>query len=175
MIWDNCKVQYALQLFILSSNYTWIMIYRVFFLLVMTCGSVAAQDLQNLSKWEVKVSKLPGGAKDEAELVFSASINKNWKLYSSDFKGDIGPLPTEFIFAGTDAYQLVGEIRPVKPLKAVDPTWDKAYSYFVDKAEFRQTIKVVQKGFRISGTIKGLLCSNADGLCVPFKEPFEVQ
>lgn len=151
------------------------MIYRILFLLMLASGTVMAQDLQSLSKWDVKVLKRPAGPENEAELVFSASINKNWKLYSSDFKGDIGPLPTEFIFTGTDAYQLLGEIRPVKPLKAVDPTWDKAYTYFVDKAEFRQTIKVLQKGFRISGTIKGLLCSNADGLCVPFQEPFEVQ
>lgn len=151
------------------------MIYRILFFLLLASVDVAAQDLQNLSKWAVTVSKPSAGPVDEVEVVFSAAIDKNWKLYSSDFKGDIGPLPTKFIFIRADTYQLVGEVRPIGTLKAVDPTWDKAYTYFVDKAEFRQTVKVVQKGFRISGTIKGLLCSNADGLCVPFKEPFEVQ
>lgn len=165
----------ALQLFILSSNQSIMMIYRILILLLLAAGVAGAQDLQNLSKWEVKVSKPAAKVGEEVEVVFSAAIDKNWKLYSSDFKGDIGPLPTEFVFADADTYKLVGDIRPVKPLKAVDKTWDKAYTYFVDKAEFRQKVKVIKPGFRISGTIKGLLCSNADGLCVPFKESFEVR
>ena len=145
-------------------------------MLVLCCaGGVLGQDLKDISRWKVSLSKSGAKPGDQLEVVFSADINKNWKLYSSDFKGDIGPLPTEFAFHPNNGYQLMGDIRPVKPLKAVDPTWDKAYTYFVDKAEFRQTIRLAKAGGKVSGTIKGLLCSNADGLCVPFKESFEVQ
>ncbi|SDF41138.1 Disulphide bond corrector protein DsbC [Dyadobacter soli] len=151
------------------------MIYRVLMLVLCCSAGVFAQDLKDISRWKVSLSKSATQAGEEVEVVFSADINKNWKLYSSDFKGDIGPLPTEFAFDTNNAYQLVGDIRAVKPLKAVDPTWDKAYTYFVDKAEFRQTIKLAKRGGKVSGTIKGLLCSNEDGLCVPFKESFEVQ
>lgn len=150
------------------------MIYRVLIFVLCCSGSVIGQNLKDISHWKVSFSKSDAKPGEQVEVVFSADIDKNWKLYSSDFKGDIGPLPTEFAFNPTNAYQLVGEIRAVKPLKAVDPTWDKAYTYFTDKAEFRQTIKLAKAGGKVSGTIKGLLCSNVDGLCVPFKESFEV-
>lgn len=150
------------------------MIYRVLIFVLCCSGSVIGQNLKDISHWKVSFSKSDAKPGEQVEVVFSADIDKNWKLYSSDFKGDIGPLPTEFAFSPTNAYQLVGEIRAVKPLKAVDPTWDKAYTYFTDKAEFRQTIKLAKAGGKVSGTIKGLLCSNVDGLCVPFKESFEV-
>jgi hypothetical protein len=149
------------------------MITRIILILMCFAGNISAQDLKEISHWKVGFSKADAKEGDEVELVFSADIDKNWKLYSSDFKGDIGPLPTEFIFTQNNAYDLIGDIRPVKPLKAVDATWDKAYTYFVDKAEFRQTVRLKKSGGKVSGTIKGLLCSNADGLCVPFKESFE--
>lgn len=150
------------------------MIYRVILLVLCCAGGALAQNLKDISRWTVSLSKTSAKPGEQVEVVFSAAINKNWKLYSSDFKGDIGPLPTEFAFNENSAYQLVGDIKAVKPLKAVDPTWDKAYTYFTDKAEFRQTIKVAKAGGKVSGTIKGLLCSSEDGLCVPFKESFEV-
>jgi hypothetical protein len=56
----------------------------------------------------------------------------------------------------------------------VDPTWDVAYTYFTGKAEFRQRIKMIEKGGVVKGTIKGLLCSSKDGICVPFEESFQV-
>ena len=151
------------------------MIYRILMAVLCCTGSVFSQDLKDISHWKVSLSKTGAKPGEQIEIVFSADINKNWKLYSSDFKGDIGPLPTEFAFNPNNGYQLVGDVRAVKPLKAVDPTWDKAYTYLVGKAEFRQTIRLARSGGKVSGTIKGLLCSNEDGLCVPFKESFEVQ
>ncbi|GGM91039.1 hypothetical protein GCM10010967_25130 [Dyadobacter beijingensis] len=143
-------------------------------MLLCTAGAVCAQDLKDISHWKINLSKTGPKAGEEVEVVFSAEIDQNWKLYSSDFKGDIGPLPTEFVFNPGNNYELVGNIEPVNPLKAVDPTWDKAYTYFVDKAEFRQKIRLTKANAKVTGTIKGLLCSNVDGLCVPFKEAFEV-
>lgn len=150
------------------------MIYKIIVLVLCCSGSVFSQDLKDISRWKVSFSKSDAKPGEQVEVIFSADIDKNWKLYSSDFKGDIGPLPTEFAFNSNHTYKLIGEVRPVKPLKAVDPTWDKAYTYFTDKAEFRQTIQLAKAGGKVSGTIKGLLCSSEDGLCVAFKESFEV-
>jgi thiol:disulfide interchange protein DsbD len=147
---------------------------RLFFLFLLISLNVFAQESSDISKWNVSVSNKNAKAGDEVELIFSASIDKNWKLYSSDFKNDIGPIPTEFKFAETDSYRLVGAIKPVQPKKTTDPTWDVAYTYFTEKAEFRQKIKVSKNGFNVKGTIKGLLCSNADGLCIPFEEAFRI-
>jgi hypothetical protein len=133
-----------------------------------------AQKEKDISTWKVTVSNTAAQPGQELELIFSADIDENWKLYSSDFKGDIGPLPTKFGFDQTEAYKLIGEITPVEPKKMVDPTWDVAYTYFTKKAEFRQKIILVKKDYIIKGTIKGLLCSSKDGICVPFEESFQV-
>jgi hypothetical protein len=135
---------------------------------------LAAQDAADISKWDVSVSDKNAKAGSEVELIFSATIDKNWKLYSSDFKNDIGPLPTEFNFSAADSYKLIGNIRPVNARKTLDPTWDVAYTYFAEKAEFRQKIKLSKKDFVAKGTIKGLLCSNVDGVCIPFQESFQI-
>jgi hypothetical protein len=148
---------------------------RLLFFLLLISFQVAAQEKADISKWNVSVSKKNAKAGDEVEVIFSASIDKNWKLYSSDFKNDIGPIPTEFKFSETDSYQLLGGIKPVQPKKTVDPTWDVAYTYFTEKAEFRQKIKLSKKDFVVKGTIKGLLCSNEDGLCIPFQESFQIK
>jgi len=150
------------------------MINRLLIFLLLVSSSLFAQEAKNISKWNVEVSKTAARPGDEVDVIFSAAIEKDWKLYSSDFKGDIGPLPTEFKFAGTDRYKLLGDIAAVNPLKTVDPTWDVAYTYFLEKAEFRQKIKIVKKDVSVKGTIKGLLCNNKDGICIPFQEAFQV-
>ena len=150
------------------------MLIRIALVFLLISNFVFAQENDNISKWTVKLSKPAAKAGDEVEILFLASIDKNWKLYSSDFKGEIGPLPTEFKFDENAAYQLIGDITPINPKKTVDPTWDVAYTYFTEKAEFRQKIRLKKGDFAINGTIKGLLCSNEDGLCVPFTETFRV-
>jgi hypothetical protein len=147
---------------------------RLIIALLFLSNFVIGQETEDISKWKVTVSNPAAKPGDEVEVVFLASLDKNWKLYSTDFKGDIGPLPTEFKFGESDAYQLLGKIMPVNPKKTVDPTWDVAYTYFQEKAEFRQKIRLVKKDFVVKGTIKGLLCSNKDGICVPFQESFQV-
>lgn len=166
----------ALQLFILIPDiqFKLAMTKRFLILFLFLSLKLSAQDAADISKWNVSISNKDAKAGDEVELVFSATIDKNWKLYSSDFKNEIGPLPTEFQFSDADSYKLLGEIRPVNPKKTVDPTWDVAYTYFAEKAEFRQKIKLSKKGFVAKGTIKGLLCSNVDGVCIPFRESFQV-
>ncbi|MCF0055304.1 protein-disulfide reductase DsbD domain-containing protein [Dyadobacter sp. CY356] len=144
----------------------------VFFLSLSTLAF--GQKDKEISKWKVSVSNNAAKSGQEIEVIFFADIDKNWKLYSSDFKGDIGPLPTTFVFEKNEAYKLVGDITPVEPKKTIDPTWDVAYTYFTEKAQFRQKIKLVKKDFIVKGTIKGLLCSSVDGICVPFEESFQV-
>ncbi len=146
----------------------------ILFLALLTSLTTSAQDATDISKWKVALSNASAKPGEEVELIFSAAIDKNWKLYSSDFKNDIGPLPTEFQFSEGNSYKLLGGITPVQPKKTTDPTWDVAYTYFTEKAEFRQKIKLTKKDFVVKGTIKGLLCSNVDGVCIPFRESFQV-
>ncbi|WP_421826803.1 protein-disulfide reductase DsbD domain-containing protein [Larkinella sp.] len=132
-----------------------------------------AQEASEITKWNVQLSKPTAKPGEVVDIIFSATIEDAWKLYSSDFASDIGPLPTEFNFDKATSYALVGSIQAINPKKTVDPAWDQPYTYFAKKAEFRQKIKVLSSGYRVTGTIKGLLCSTKNGLCIPFSEAFK--
>lgn len=153
------------------------MLYRKIFLLLFVLGAYASQLYAQLEEpenthWRFDIARNNVKAGDVVELVFSADVNKGWALYSSDFKADIGPLPTEFIFSANDSYQLVGNVVPQNPSKKKDKAWDVDYTYFNNKAVFKQKVKILKKDFKIAGTIKGLTCSDTDGLCVPFSKAF---
>lgn len=111
-------------------------------------------------------------AGDELELVFTARLSKDWLLYSSDFRGDVGPQPTAFYFEPDHSFETVGEVKSVAPKRKKDRVWETEVSYFTQKAEFRQRIRLLTPGYRVTGVIRGQLCSEKNGVCVPFERLF---
>ncbi|GAB3989620.1 hypothetical protein GCM10028807_14920 [Spirosoma daeguense] len=109
---------------------------------------------------------------DQIDLVFTATLDKDWLVYSSDFKADIGPQPTTFEFMPDDTFELVGSIQPIAPQWKNDKTWDVKVSYFTPKAEFRQRIRVLKPDYGVRGIIQGQYCSEKQGLCIPFQQRF---
>ncbi len=109
---------------------------------------------------------------DEFDLIFTAKLDKEWLLYSSDFKGDVGPQPTAFYFEPDDSFETVGEVKPIAPKRKKDRVWETDVSYFTQKAEFRQRIRLLKPDYRVTGVIKGQLCSEKNGVCVPFERLF---
>lgn len=144
----------------------------LFFTLIGLAGFSQLREAEN-ARWKFEV---PEGTKVKAgsviDLVFTADIGFGWALYSNDFTSDIGPLPTEFNFVPNETYKLVGTVVPQNPSRKKDRTWDVEYTYFNSKAVFKQKIQVLKKDFAVSGTVKGLTCSELDGLCVPFSTDF---
>ena len=91
---------------------------------------------------------------------------------SSDFRGDVGPQPTAFYFEPDHSFETVGEIKAVASKRKKDRVWETEVSYFTQKAEFRQRIRLLKPDYRVTGVIKGQLCSEKNGVCVPFERLF---
>jgi thiol:disulfide interchange protein DsbD len=130
-----------------------------------------AQILQP-AKWNYEVSKKEVKAGETVDLVFTATITKDWYLYSNDFDPNLGPMVTTFVFTPNDSYQPVGKVQPVKPKKKYDDIWEGEYTYFTGKGEFRQTVKILKANPKITGTIDYQVCSEVDGKCIPNTEEF---
>lgn len=122
--------------------------------------------------WDLNISNTSPEVGEEVEIRFNATIEENWYLYSSDFDPDLGPLVTEFTFEEHPSYELVGGIVPVNPKKKYDSLWEGDYTYFKGKGTFFQKVKILQKGYSISGTYFYQVCSDIDGKCIPFEETF---
>lgn len=130
-----------------------------------------AQILQP-AHWSTTTSKSSVAVGDELDLIFNVLIDKDWYLYSSDFDPDLGPIVTEFTFKPNSTFELVGEIKPVNPKKKYDELWEGEYTYFVGKAQFRQTVKVLTKDFHVTGSYNYQVCSEIDGKCILFEDDF---
>ncbi|WP_116812513.1 protein-disulfide reductase DsbD domain-containing protein [Steroidobacter cummioxidans] len=136
--------------------------------------SSAGADQSDL-QWQLRIEPQTVKAGDEAEIVFSASIPEGLILYSSDFDAELGPRPAKFVFAANDAVELQGPVSAVQAQRRKDKVFGSEYTYFANRAEFRQKVRVLKTGTDITGRIDGQTCQERDGTCFLFKEPFSVR
>ncbi len=112
-------------------------------------------------KWDFRVDQKG----KEATLVFTATIDKGWHLYSQ-FIDDGGPIPTAFVFDESDKYVLIGSTTEGEPEEYFDPNFEMDLKFFSNKAEFKQKIKVsAAAAFKLSGYVEFMVCD--DERCLP--------
>lgn len=125
------------------------------------------------AKWSYALSERSPEAGEEIDLIFKVDIDDEWYLYSTDFDPDLGPMVTEFTFESNDQYELVGDIKPIGAKEKYDELWEGNYTYFVNHAEFRQTVKVKSEELKeIKGSYSYQVCTDVDGRCIPFEDDF---
>ncbi len=126
------------------------------------------------AQWTVTLQ--PGGAVagDTVSIVFDVEIDDKWYLYSSDFDPDLGPMVTEFEFVEDESYTLIGDIEPIDPGRKYDSLWEGEYTYFKETGQFIQKAVLNEADYLISGYYTYQVCSDVDGKCIPFDEPFEL-
>ncbi|GJM29308.1 MAG: thiol:disulfide interchange protein DsbD [Cyclobacteriaceae bacterium] len=150
---------------------------RVLFLfyafLISTIPAVA--QILHPANWNHKFSEEEVNIGDQVELIFEATIDPKWYLYSSDFDPELGPKVTEFNFIPHASYELIGGIRAINPSEGYDEIFEGNYTYFKGKGEFRQTVRILGKNPSISGNYDYQVCSDIDGKCIPFDEEFTFQ
>ncbi len=115
-------------------------------------------------KWSVSKKKIAQG--ETLDLIFTVEVSKDWYIYSTEFDA-IGPLPTEFSFTEDPSYELVGKVQAIQPKTKYDEIWEGNVAYHQKKAEFRQTIKILQENPNIQGEFSFQTCSNVTGQCLP--------
>lgn len=149
-------------------------IYRCFsFLLLCLLAFSAEAQILKPASWSTKASEKAVSIGEEIDLIFLVDIQNDWYLYSTDFDPDLGPMVTEFTFLPNESYELVGNIKPIGSKEKYDEIWNGNYTYFTEKAEFRQTIKVLEKDLVVKGSYAYQVCTDVDGKCIPFEDEFE--
>ncbi|MDA0201110.1 MAG: protein-disulfide reductase DsbD family protein, partial [Bacteroidetes bacterium] len=141
------------------------MIRKVFLLLFFW---VVGLQGQNPVVWTTDFKKQ---SDTEYLLIFKASVQPKWHLYSQNLPKD-GPLPTEFIFqeVGT-AFELVGKMQESETVTAFDPIFEMDLSWFEGEGTFQQKIRLIQPELgAISGEINFQACD--DKICIFRNEPF---
>lgn len=130
-----------------------------------------AQILQPV-KWSFKATRL---SDTEAELQFTASIDKGWHIYSQIVTDpDNGPNPTIFTFDKPVGYKLVGKVSEPKPIEEYDEMFKMIVKYFGQKAVFTQKITITSnKPVRVTGNVDFEGCD--DKQCMVDNVPYTFQ
>jgi thiol:disulfide interchange protein len=129
-----------------------------------------AQILQP-AKWTYETSTKEAKVGDEVELIFKATIDKDWYLYSSEFPCE-DPTKTSFKFAPHSSFQLIGKITPINPIDKYDDIFECDVKIFKKTGEFRQKIKILSSTLSIKGESDYQVCTDLTGQCVPSGEAF---
>lgn len=145
----------------------------VFILSSMITLSAFSQIVQP-AKWKVEFSKKDVKVGETLEVLIKGDIQDTWHVFSNDFDPELGPILATFNFEKNDSYELVGKVTPIKPHKHYDEVWEGEVSYFEKKAEFRQTIKVLQADVKVAGSFDYQACTDVSGQCVTGEEDFDI-
>jgi thiol:disulfide interchange protein len=137
--------------------------------------SLSVGQIQKRAKWNYSVSRTEVRVGETLDLVFTATIDPDWYLYSSDVDPDLGPIPASFKLTPHPSFELVGKVKPIKPKKKFDKVWQGDITYFEGKGEFRQTVRILQERPELKGELEYLTCTNVTGLCVPGNDDFNFQ
>jgi thiol:disulfide interchange protein len=143
--------------------------YRSFLpIFLFACFFSNAQVLQP-AKITSSASTYQVKAGDEIELIFSATIDKGWYIYSLGFDAECGPIPMSITLDKNNSFELKGELTPIKDKKKHDEIFDCDVRIFEDKGEFRQKVKILTSNPVIKGIYEGQVCSEKEGKCVLFE------
>ncbi len=101
----------------------------------------------------------------EAEIIFNATIDKGWHVYSTELD-EGGPISASFNIDEIKGAETIGKLTPVgNEINEMDPIFGMKVRYFVDKATFIQKIKITDKDYTIKGFLEFGACNDEN--CLP--------
>ena len=113
-------------------------------------------------------SQLKTGSGNEAEIVFTATIDQGWHVYSTDL-GEDGPISATFNADKMEGAEVVGKLTPRgNEIKKYDAMFGMDLRYFEDKVTFVQKIKFTKPHYDIDCYLEYGACN--DHSCLPPSE-----
>ena len=125
----------------------------------------AMAQVMNPVHFTTELKKLKG---NEAELVFSATIDPGWHVYSTNL-GSNGPISASFNTVKMDGAELVGKLQTRgHEIKNFDKLFDMELRYFEKAVTFVQKIRFTKPHYSIDCYVEYGACN--DEACLPPSE-----
>ena len=139
------------------------------FLLLNFVVYVLQAQIQDPVKFKTELKSL---SDTEAEIVFTATIDKGWHIYSTEL-GDGGPISATFNVDSKSGIEPVGKLKPVgKEIAAFDKLFEMKVRYFENTAKFIQKVKFTGGAYAIDGYLEYGAC-NDESCLPPTQVPFK--
>lgn len=139
------------------------------FLLLLLVVFTAQAQMQEPVKFKSELKTLSGA---EAEIVFNATVDAGWHVYSTNL-GDDGPISATFNVEKISGAELVGKLTPKgKEISTFDKMFEMKVRYFEKTAQFVQKIKFTGKDYSMEGYLEYGAC-NDESCLPPTQVPFK--
>lgn len=137
---------------------------RIFltYLWAWVCILPMLAQIQEPIKFKTELAKL---SDTEAELVFQATIDEGWHLYSTELPED-GPVSATLNIEQMEGVDLVGKLTPRgKIIEHYDAMFEMNLRYFEHEGAFVQKLKFKGGNYSISGYLNYAACNDQN--CLP--------
>lgn len=113
-------------------------------------------------KFQTELKKI---SETEAELVFNATIDAGWHLYSTELPED-GPVSATINFDKMEGAELVGKLTPRgNVVEHFDSMFEMDLRYFENKGTFVQKVKFTGGAYTLKGYLQYGACNDEN--CLP--------
>ena len=110
---------------------------------------------------------------NELTISFSGKIPDGSLIYATGYK-DCPPIAAKVRLDTSDAFELAGELRSIRPETYTDDIFECDVAVFKETATFDQKIKILKATSEVSGVLEYQICTK-EGYCVLFNYPFKVK
>ncbi len=101
----------------------------------------------------------------EFDVVFSATIDKGWHVYSTELP-DGGPISATLTTEVAEGAKAVGKLTPVgNEISEFDKLFDMTLRYFENSVKFTQRYRITGKAFHVRGYLEYGACNDEN--CMP--------
>ena len=135
---------------------------KILSICLLLIAVVAQAQIQEPVKFKSELKTLAAG---EAEIVFTATIDKGWHVYSTDL-GDGGPISATVNVEKISGATVVGKLQPKgKEIASYDKLFEMNVRYFESTAQFVQKLKLTGGDYKIEGFLEFGACNDEN--CLP--------
>ncbi|MFN7119944.1 MAG: hypothetical protein ACK4TA_24330, partial [Saprospiraceae bacterium] len=132
-------------------------------LVLVLLGATLQAQILNPVSWSTSYKQVNN---NEFDLIFTATIDEGWTIYSQYLESDEGPVATSFHFDKGDHFELIGKNKESGNIKkAYDNTFGMNLTKISKKGVFTQRVRVKDFSKPIVGYLEFMTCD--DERCLP--------
>ncbi len=125
--------------------------------------------------WSFSAAPIDDG---RVNVELTARVDEGWHIYATHLPSDLGPIPTSFNIAPSDAFTIVGDWSEPTPVEEFDPNFGMIVRHHSGTPRFSIPIKPKVSGsFTVEGQVEYMVCNDKTCLppvAVPFKLTVQV-
>lgn len=132
---------------------------------LLACCNVAFAQMLEPVKWTQELKMV---SETEAELVFNATIEDGWHMYTTE-NGEGGPMPAALRVDALQGAELDGTLQSVGDAHTeYDSTFEMDLTFFAHAGSFVQKLKITDpENYHIEGLLEAQAC--VEGSCMPLE------